>query len=245
MNYHQEIENYIWARLSAEKAKDFERRMKEDESLSEEVAMQRRELELIRKMEEEYWLREMKSWKAEMSADDQQVEGKAQQEAPSYVPSTTESTTINLRLRASIHRRILTWSAAAAIALLLTFYWLLPSDGSFSIIEERVIPDRYISVEKSSEKKIESTDRLGRLFIKAYDALEDQRYNVADETFETIESIPEAEQWLLQAVEYNRALIKYEQGDREEAMSQLKRISEYSSHRYRRKAEKLLKKLQD
>jgi len=241
MDYFQEIDNYIWGHLSPEEMKAFELQMKEDNALSEKVAMQRRELELISKMEEAYWLKEMKAWKEEVQTDEQQ---ETQKSAEGTTPIATEATDKTAeRPKGAVLRRILPWSIAATIAILIGFFWLLPSDPSFSVAQQAVIPAQIESIERSSGTEAQDTPPNVNLFIEAYERLQEQRYSSADEAFRKIENDPQAESWLLEAVEYNRALIRFELGSPQEARTRLEIIGNTSSHRYRRKAKRLLKRL--
>jgi hypothetical protein len=241
MDYFKEIDNYIWGHLSPEEMKAFELQMKENNALSEKVAMQRKELELISKMEEAYWLKEMKAWKEEMHTDEQQ---KTQKSAKGTDPIATEATdTTAGRSKGPAFRRILPWSIAATVAILIGFFWLLPSAPSFSVAQQAVMPARIESIERSSGTETQDTPYHVNLFIEAYEYLQDQQYSLADEAFRKIENDPQAESWLLEAVEYNRALIRFELGSPEETRTRLEKISKTPSHRYRRKAKRLLKRL--
>jgi len=244
MDYFQEIDNYIWGRLSPEKAKAFERQMNEDDSLAEEVAMKRREVELISKMEEAYWLTEMKAWREEMKTEERQLSQERAKYTPSKAMEASLPDTAPDRPKLTVLKRIVPWAAAATVALLIGFFWILPSDSSFSVVQEAVKPARLESIQRStSESEVQAMPPSVRLFIQAYDHLENQEYSLADETFLKIENNPQAESWLLEAVEYNRALIRLELGSSQEARTQLEKISNTPSHRYHRKAKRLLKKI--
>lgn len=243
MDYFQEIDNYIWGNLSPDEMKAFELRMKEDNALSEKVAMQRRELEWMGKMEEAYWLKEMKAWREEMRTDTQQeVKGSAKGTTPTATEALPTDKAAG-RSKSAVLKRILPWSVAATVAILIGVFWLLPSDPSFSAAQQAVIPAPIESIERSSGIESQDIHPNVDLFIEAYGYLQEQQYSLADETFQKIENNPQAESWLLEAVEYNRALISFELGSPQEARTQLKKISNTSSHRYRRKAKKLLKRL--
>jgi hypothetical protein len=207
--------------------------------------MQRRELELTGKMEEAYWLKEMKAWRKEIRTDKQQeVKGSAKGTASTATEALLTDKAAG-RSKRAVLKRILPWSAAATVAILIGFFWLLPSDPSFSAAQQAVIPAPIESIERSSGTESQDTPPNVDLFIKAYGYLQEQQYNLADETFQKIENDPKAELWLLEAVEYNRALIQYQQGRLNEALLQLKQISDNSSHRYRRKAGELYKRLEN
>lgn len=217
--------------------------MKEDDLLSEEVAMHRRELELVKQMEEVYWLDKMKAWRSEMASENQLADRQTNEVRQPQIQSYYDKENIGHRPKGIIYRRFLTWSTVAAVVLLIAFFWFLQPGSSFSILEERVIPNRYVLNERSSDSKIENADELERLFIEGYNAIEAQQYQLAEDNFQMIERNPKAEQWLLQAVEYNRALLRLELGNTQDALRRLSSISDDSSHRYHRDAERLLKRL--
>jgi hypothetical protein len=242
MDYFQEIDNYIWGNLSPDEMKAFELRMKEDNALLEKVAMQRRELELISKMEEAYWLKEMKIWKEEAKDDKkQEIQGSARGTTHIATEALPTDKAVG-RSKGTVLKRILPWSVAATVAILIGFFWLLPADPSFSAAQQAVIPAQIKSIERSSEAEAQDTHPNVDLFIAAYERLQEQQYSLADGAFQKIENDPQVEAWLLEAVEYNRALIRFELGSPQEARARLEKIGNNPSHRYRRKAKRLLKR---
>jgi TolA-binding protein len=241
MKHFEEIESYLWGKMTEEEVANFEQKIVADLDLAIEVETQRLELKAIEQMEEDLLLVKMKGWREEAQRSDQL--GSSQ---TSIAPSLTESAKENggAIIRKLTPRRFVLWAlaAAACAALFIVIEYIRSPDIPKLIVANAENP---ISTLKSTELVVMPADSLSTKFEIAYEALKSGNYDLSFRSFDEIAKSTLTNDKLREAAEFNYALAVLGKEDKAKAIELLEIIAgnmpdSPDYHRYRIKAKKLL-----
>lgn len=251
MGNFEQIEKYLWGRMSQAERDSFEEMLVNDSDLALEVESQRLQIQAMALLEEDGWYTKMKHWREETNDESIREKGHSDSPSPQEIDISaaikdTESKPVASKPSKKPFRWWLMATAASIVLVIGLWVTRLPTPLDLSIADN-LHPVDFNSKSSSTEPVTsEIYQKLKEKFGLAFELLGNRKYEEAYLVFQELEQfIPENNYpYYLDNAEYNKALAALGMKEFSKAKELLEAIAAQKEHSLHGAAKKMLNEIE-